>query len=162
MNFMAAVYGTRTILPLMRARGTGHIITIGSLGGILPMPFQSMYGAAKAAVRAFCLSMASELRGSGIAMSLIEPGAVRTGMLDMESRDARAALSFATRPLSAGRVADALEDIVQHPKPEVILPRWQAPLAFLLHALPGLFARWYPLLRRIGSARLAAYRAAIS
>jgi short-subunit dehydrogenase len=162
LNFMAAVYGTRTILPLMRARGAGHIITIGSLGGIIPMPFQSMYGAAKAAVRAFCLSVASELRGSGIAMSLIEPGPVRTGMLDMESRDARAAISFATRPLSAGRVADAVEDIIRHPKPEVILPRWQAPLAFLMHAVPGLFARWYPLLRWIGTARLTAYRAAIS
>jgi hypothetical protein len=83
-------------------------------------------------------------------------------MLDIESRDARAALSFATRPLSAGRVADAVEDIIRHPKPEVILPRWQAPLAFLMHAVPGLFGHWYPLLRWIGTARLTAYRAAIS
>ena len=162
LNFMAFVLGTRTILPHMRARGAGHIITIGSLGGIVPMPFQSIYSAAKAAVRGFCLSMASELRGSGIAVSLIEPGPVRTGMLDMESRDARSAIPFVTKPISPERVADAVEATIRRPRLEVVLPRWQSPLAFLMQAVPGLFVHWYPLLRRIGVARLIAYRAAIS
>lgn len=160
-NFMAAVYGTRTILPLMKTRGAGHIITIGSLGGIVPMPYESIYSGAKAAVRGFSLSMASELRGSGIAVSLIEPGPVQTGMLDLESTDARSAMGFATRPIPPERVADAVERIIRKPNMEVILPRWQTPFALLVHAAPGLFTLSYPLLRRIGVARLMAYRTAI-
>jgi short-subunit dehydrogenase len=93
-NIISVVNGVKAVLPIMRRQGKGQIINVGSLGGILPMPFETLYSATKFAVRGLSLSLSEELKGTGIAVSLISPGPVRTKMLDLEATDDFSTITF--------------------------------------------------------------------
>jgi len=81
--FQTNVFGVlrvcRAVLPGMRARGAGAVVTISSLGGLMGLPFQGLYAASKFAVEGLMESLAMEVRGHGIRVTLIEPGDVATG-----------------------------------------------------------------------------------
>ena len=66
-------------LPHLRAAGRGWVCVIGSAGGAIPLPFQSHYSASKAALAAYCQSLAMELHPFGVAVTLVEPGDLSTG-----------------------------------------------------------------------------------
>jgi NAD(P)-dependent dehydrogenase (short-subunit alcohol dehydrogenase family) len=68
----------RAVVPGMRQRGAGRVVVVGSLAGRAPIPFQAHYSASKAAVDALTLSLRNELHGTGVAVSLVEPGDIRT------------------------------------------------------------------------------------
>lgn len=70
---------TRKYLPKMRARGSGRVMNIASTAGLLPGPFMSVYYASKAYVVSFTQAIAEELRGSGVTVTLVCPGASATG-----------------------------------------------------------------------------------
>jgi NAD(P)-dependent dehydrogenase (short-subunit alcohol dehydrogenase family) len=80
INFWGAVKMTRAILPLMRRQGFGKIITIGSLAGLIGVPFQSYYSASKHALEGFYKSLRMEVRPFNIQISLIEPGFFKTNL----------------------------------------------------------------------------------
>ena len=65
---------TRAVLPVMMARGCGHVINLGSVAGSYPYPGGNVYGATKAFVRQFSLNLRSDLHGTGIRVTCIEPG----------------------------------------------------------------------------------------
>lgn len=71
--------GLRPILAQMRAQGGGRIVQIGSLAGLLPIPFQGWYSAGKAAVEALILALDGEVRPFGIRCMLVQPGDTRSG-----------------------------------------------------------------------------------
>ncbi len=73
---------TRAYLPGMRARGTGRIMNIASTAGFLPGPFMAVYYAAKAYVISFSQAIAEEMRGSGVTVTCLCPGATETGFAD--------------------------------------------------------------------------------
>jgi len=77
VNVIGAVAVTQAFLPLLR-RAKGRIVNIGSIGGRNALPFVGPYAASKSALAAITESLRRELRGSGIEVSLIEPGAVAT------------------------------------------------------------------------------------
>ncbi|HEY2342532.1 MAG TPA: oxidoreductase [Chthoniobacteraceae bacterium] len=79
-NFFGVVRTTHAVLPEMRARGSGHVIIVGSMAGFLPTPFETMYGASKHALECYAESLSYEVEPFGIAVSLLEPGFVRTAM----------------------------------------------------------------------------------
>lgn len=66
LNFMSAVYGTRAVLPIMRAGGGGHIVNTISGIAFWPMPQQSMYAATKAALNALTLALTEGLHDPAI------------------------------------------------------------------------------------------------
>jgi NAD(P)-dependent dehydrogenase (short-subunit alcohol dehydrogenase family) len=68
----------QAVLPAMRANGSGRIITISSIGGLIGQPFNDAYCAAKFAVEGMMESLAPVARKFGIYLSLIEPGPVNT------------------------------------------------------------------------------------
>jgi hypothetical protein len=70
---------TRAYLPGMRARGAGRILNVASTAGFLPGPFMAVYYAAKAYVISFSQAVAEELRGSGVTVTCLCPGATATG-----------------------------------------------------------------------------------
>ncbi|NNL20610.1 MAG: SDR family NAD(P)-dependent oxidoreductase, partial [Ignavibacteriaceae bacterium] len=70
-NFTSTIIGTQKTLQLMNRQGFGHIINIGSLGGVIPMPYSSVYSATKFALRGFTHSLSQELKGSEVKISLI-------------------------------------------------------------------------------------------
>ncbi|VTO24573.1 short chain dehydrogenase [Klebsiella variicola] len=77
-NFMGVVRMTRAVLPHMRAHGKGRIINIGSVLGLVPMPYMAFYAASKHAVEAYTEALDHEIRTANIRASVIEPAYIRT------------------------------------------------------------------------------------
>jgi 3-hydroxy acid dehydrogenase/malonic semialdehyde reductase len=73
-NCKGLLYCTRAILPGMVSRGTGHVINLGSIAGTYPYPGANVYGATKAFVHQFSLNLRSDLHGTGVRVTCIEPG----------------------------------------------------------------------------------------
>jgi short-subunit dehydrogenase len=79
-NFFGVARVTNAVLPAMRQAKTGKIVTIGSLAGLMAIPFNAYYSATKFALEAYIEALWYELRPFGISVSLIEPGFVRTAI----------------------------------------------------------------------------------
>lgn len=77
-NFFGVLRVLAPVLTRMREHGAGRIALVGSLSGRAPIPFQAHYSASKAALEALAFSLANELHGFGIRVSLIEPGDIDT------------------------------------------------------------------------------------
>jgi NAD(P)-dependent dehydrogenase (short-subunit alcohol dehydrogenase family) len=69
---------TQAALPIMRAQGSGHIFQVSSIGGISAFPTVGAYHASKWALEGFSQSLAQEVAGFGINVTLIEPGGFST------------------------------------------------------------------------------------
>lgn len=80
-NFFGAVRMIRSVLPIMRKQRSGRIINMGSMAGFLPMPFCAAYCASKHALRGFSESLDHEVRNFGIRVSVIEPGFIKTDIV---------------------------------------------------------------------------------
>jgi 3-hydroxy acid dehydrogenase / malonic semialdehyde reductase len=77
-NCKGLVYCTREILPGMVARGSGHVINLGSVAGSYPYPGGNVYGGTKAFVHQFSLNLRSDLHGTGVRVTCVEPGMADT------------------------------------------------------------------------------------
>ncbi len=78
LDVTAVVALTGAILPGMLDRGSGRILNVASIAGYLPGPGQAVYHASKAFVRSFGLALAEETRGTGVSVTTLSPGPVRT------------------------------------------------------------------------------------
>jgi len=77
-NCKGLTYCTRAILPGMVARGRGHVINLGSVAGRYPYPGGNAYGGTKAFVHQFSLNLRSDLHGTGVRVTCVEPGMADT------------------------------------------------------------------------------------
>jgi NAD(P)-dependent dehydrogenase (short-subunit alcohol dehydrogenase family) len=77
-NLFGAVWVTQAVLPTMREQGSGHIIQVSSIGGISAFPLVGAYHASKWALEGISQSLAQEVAGFGIKVTLIEPGGFST------------------------------------------------------------------------------------
>ncbi len=80
VNFYGLLYMTKSFLPHLLARPEGHIANVSSMGGFLPVPGQTIYGAAKAAVKLFTEGLRSELMDTNVRVTIIFPGAIGTNI----------------------------------------------------------------------------------
>lgn len=101
VNFFGTLRVCRAVLPPMRRRRFGLIVNISSIGGLMGLPFQSLYSASKFAVEGLTEALRLEVREFGIRVTLVEPGDFCTGFTDNrrkysgESRDSPYAERFA-------------------------------------------------------------------
>ncbi|MCW6034266.1 oxidoreductase [Pantoea sp. JK] len=77
-NFLGIVRLSRAVIPHMRRQGSGRIINIGSILGIVPLPYVALYAASKHAVEGYTGALDHELRTQGIRVSVIEPAYMKT------------------------------------------------------------------------------------
>lgn len=111
-NCSGLVFCTRAVLPGMVERGRGHIVNLGSIAGSYPYPGGNVYGATKAFVHQFSLNLRSDLHGTGVRVTCVEPGmsggtefsTVRFGG-DVRSA---AAVYAGMQPLSADDIAESV------------------------------------------------------
>lgn len=82
INFLGVVYAAEAMLPSMIERGRGHLVGVGSLAGYGGLPHTAAYCASKAAVDKFLESLRLDLRGTGVDVTLLTPGYVKTEMTD--------------------------------------------------------------------------------
>ena len=80
INFYGTVYITKTFLPMLLKRPEGHIVNISSMGGFLPVPGQSVYGASKAAAKLFTEGLYAELKDTNINVTVVFPGGTDTNI----------------------------------------------------------------------------------
>ena len=77
-NFYGTVHVLRAVLPIMRTRRRGIFIQIGSIAGLLSIPYQGYYSASKYALEALIEALRMEVRPHGITACLVEPGDTKT------------------------------------------------------------------------------------
>lgn len=80
LNIMGVVHGTYSAIPIMKKQGSGHIVNAASLAGLVPVPYQAVYAATKAAVISMTESLQYELEADGLSFSAFCPGNVATGI----------------------------------------------------------------------------------
>lgn len=80
INFRGVVYGVKLFLPLLSRAPRAHIVNISSVFGMIAPPGQAAYAASKFAVRGFTEALRHELEGSGITVSTVHPGGIRTNI----------------------------------------------------------------------------------
>jgi 3-hydroxy acid dehydrogenase/malonic semialdehyde reductase len=110
-NCRGLVTLTRAVLPGMVQRNRGHVVNIGSVAGSYPYPGGNVYGATKAFVRQFTLNLRSDLLGTAVRASAIEPGMAETefSLVRFNGDAAKAAKVYeGLTPLAAADVAEAV------------------------------------------------------
>jgi NAD(P)-dependent dehydrogenase (short-subunit alcohol dehydrogenase family) len=131
VNLLAPIRLMRAAVPVMRAQGHGAIVNIGSVAGEIGI--SGTYSATKFALRGLTDSVRRELKGTGIGVTLIEPGHIAT-------------------PLNAGRkgrmpgpevVVDAIERAVAKPRRRVVVPGRYRGAILLSQALPAVTDRMF-------------------
>lgn len=80
VNFFGSVHMVKEFLPHLIARPQAQILNVSSMGGYVPVPGQTMYGASKAALKLFTEGLRSELKGTNVGVALLFPGAIATNM----------------------------------------------------------------------------------
>jgi len=140
LNVTAVTALTRLLLPGMRQQGRGGILNVASVAGFLPGPRMAVYYASKAYVLNFSEAMAEELRGSGVVVSCLCPGPVKTGFAAVAGMDKSPMFQKAAR--EAGEVARIGFEGFRAGR-VVVLPGWFARSSVWgLRLLPRALARW--------------------
>jgi NAD(P)-dependent dehydrogenase (short-subunit alcohol dehydrogenase family) len=118
LNLLGVHRVARAVLPTMRAQGAGRIVTIGSVAGFLPTPYQAFYAATKHALEGYVESLDYEIAPFGLRALLIEPGFVRT---HFGANGATAAQVLPAYARTRANVAAALEtDVAKGMPPEAV------------------------------------------
>jgi NADP-dependent 3-hydroxy acid dehydrogenase YdfG len=105
----------RAFLPAMLERGTGHIVTTGSIAGRHAFPSNGAYSASKFGVRGLHAVLDQELKGTGVRSTLVEPAATDTTLWDAVDRDSNPGLPEGSAMLDADAVADAVLFAITRP-----------------------------------------------
>jgi NADP-dependent 3-hydroxy acid dehydrogenase YdfG len=105
----------RLLVPQLRQRGSGHLVTIGSIADHVAFPGSSAYAASKFGLRGMHQVIAAELAGSGVRTTLISPGPVDTAMWDVVEPDSKPGFTKRKDMLHGGDVAAAVLFAVTRP-----------------------------------------------
>ncbi len=80
INFWGVVYGTQAFLPLLRRSTQGHLVNLSSVFGLIGVPTQSAYNAAKFAVRGYTEALRQEMHGTNVHVCCVHPGGIKTNI----------------------------------------------------------------------------------
>ena len=160
VNFWGVVHGTKEFLPHLIDSGDGHLVNISSLFGLMSMPGQSTYNAAKYAVRGFTEAVREDmlLAGHPVQVTCVHPGGVRTGIVrngrvTVGESAANVARTFDTKlaRMTPERAAEIIIGAVLSNKPRILV----GVDAHLLHTFAKLAgARYQDIVVRAGKALL--------
>jgi NAD(P)-dependent dehydrogenase (short-subunit alcohol dehydrogenase family) len=147
-NVFGSIRMTRAVLPHMRDQGSGRIINVSSVVGLIPVPFMALYASSKHAVEGYSESLDHEVREYGVRVLLVEPAFTRTAF-DTNSVAADEPLPFyeQRRQILDGVLAAALE---AGDEPSVV---GQAIVAAATDTRPKLRYPAGPVARRVSKAR---------
>jgi short-subunit dehydrogenase len=139
VNLESPVRMARQLLPTWQQRGSGHFVFVSSISGFVSTPRASLYAATKFGLRGFALNLREDLRGSGIGVSVITPGAIREAGMFAES-GAKAPPGVGTG--TPQQVASAVVRAIERDKGEIsVAPMRQRALARFAMFAPELSGR---------------------
>ncbi len=164
VNFWGTVYSTKVFLPIFRQNGSGHIINISSVFGLIAPPGQSAYCASKFAVRGFTESLRHELEGTDITVSCVHPGGIKTNIV----KDARIAAevsreysqmaAYVFRKMAQtdpGRAADVIIDGVKRKSPRILIGSDASRISIIQRLFPK---RYFGIMDRLSGGLLSRFR----
>lgn len=126
VNFYGTLYLTKAFLPLLLTRPEAHIANVSSMGGFLPVPGQTLYGAAKAAVKLLTEGLYAELKDTHVKVTVVFPGAVATNImqnsgLNVPKADTGGESKF--KPILPGEAAGQILRAIEKDKFRVVVGR---------------------------------------
>lgn len=115
VNLYGAIHMLKAFLPLLLERPEAHVANVSSMGGFVPFPGQTMYGAAKAAVKLLSEGLYAELLETNVGVSVVMPGGVDTGIAKNSGVDLPDANQGdgAMKPLPAADAARIMADGIE-------------------------------------------------
>lgn len=136
VNYFGVALCTKEALPGMLARRSGHIVNVASIAGKLGTAKSAGYAATKHAVLGFTNALRQELHGTGVRVTAVNPGPVRTAFFDVADPEGGYVRNVRRWMVTPERVADALVGGMQRGKAEVNVPGWFGVAASVGQALP--------------------------
>jgi short-subunit dehydrogenase len=138
LNLLAPIQLSRLLVPGMAERGCGRLVFVSSIAGATGVRHEAVYAAAKAGLNCFAESLAYELAGRGVGVSVVLPGVVDTPFFSARGRryDRRW-----PAPIPADRVAHAIAEAIARDLGVVYVPGWMRFPAWLHGTSPGAFRR---------------------
>lgn len=138
VNLLAPIALARAVVPAMAARGSGAVVNISSVAGLVPPAGMACYSAAKAGLAAFSEALHAELRPAGVHVLTVYPGPIDNGVphdsLELYGKDSMAgAVPIGT----AANLAKAIRVSVERKSARLIFPRFYS----AARAFPSI-ARW--------------------
>ena len=160
VNLFGVVWGSRAAVDAMRAApgGDKHIINIGSLSALMPVPGLTVYGASKHGVLGFSGALQGDLMQAGVRITVhcVCPDGSDTALLRGQAGERESAIIWSgSRILSPEEVADRTVALLDSRRLLEMIPRSRGWQARLLALLPRTALRIAPILRRIGERRRA-------
>lgn len=157
VNFLGQFRCIRSVLPYMRERGEGVIVSVSSVAGIMAIPYQSFYSASKAALNSLILSLRNEVREFGVKVCAVLPGDTATGFTDAREKNltgdgvygnSGSAVSAMEKDERSGMSSDSVAKVIcraacaKNPAPMYIAGGKYKLFGFLFRILPSRFAYW--------------------
>lgn len=130
IDYWGVVNGTKAFLPYLIASGDGHVVNTSSLFGILAMPGQSAYNAAKFAVRGFTESLYQEMKIAGhpVQVTCVHPGGIKTAIARnatvSDGHDQRSTAELFDKKLArttSARAAEIIISAIEKNRPRVLV-----------------------------------------
>ena len=151
INFWGVVHGTLAFLPLLKKAEQGHLVNISSVFGMVGIPTQSAYNAAKFAVRGFTESLRQEMAGSKVHVCCVHPGGIKTNIarnartLDPDSTpDERAALFEKAARTTADSAAEQILRAAQKRKKRLMIGTDAKYLSLISRLFPVAYPSFIP------------------
>ncbi|MBI5298545.1 MAG: SDR family oxidoreductase [Chloroflexi bacterium] len=149
VNLEATTHLTWLFLPGMLARKHGHIVNVGSVAGSIPSQGIAVYAATKAFEDAFTTALHRETRGTGVHVSMVRAGPVRTEFCESAvGRENGGHVPTERIGVSAEYVARRIERLIQHPRRVIYVPWWLRVTPWIELSFGWLEDRLGPLLLR--------------
>jgi short-subunit dehydrogenase len=147
INFYGTLHLTKSFLPYLLARPEAHIANVSSMGGFLPVPGQSVYGASKAAVKLFTEGLYSELLNTPVRVTIIFPGAIATNItvnsgVSIPNPDGQNSKKSSFKAMPADQAAAVMLDAIEQNKFRVLVGSDARFMDFLSRLSPGFATRF--------------------
>lgn len=149
VNLEATAHLTWLFLPGMLARKRGHVVNVGSVAGGIPSQGITLYAATKSFLDAFTTALHRETRGTGVQVSVVRAGPVRTEFCESAvGRENGGHVPTERMGVSAEYVARRIERLIQHPRRVIYVPWWLRVTPWVELSFGWLEDRLGPLLLR--------------
>jgi short-subunit dehydrogenase len=136
VNLLAPMHLARLLAPGMIKRGAGRLAFISSIAAITGTRYEAGYAASKAGLHSFAESLAYELAGQHVGVTVVVPGVVDTPFFDHRGRPYTRSKPV---PIPPERVARAVVSAIRHDRDVVFVPRWMRFPAWLHGSAPRTF-----------------------
>jgi short-subunit dehydrogenase len=137
VDLLAPIALARAVVPRMIARGSGALINISSVAGVVPPAGMAVYAAAKAGLGAFSEALHAELRGTGVHVLTVYPGPIDNGTPAGAANDVYGSAATSVPMATSEALAEAIRKALERKDARLLFPRFYG----LARSFPGI-ARW--------------------